>query len=132
MPTKPTLPGLTESELREGFATFDVIANESARTLFNAFSTAWEDIFGEANSLFEQLMQNISLGLFDLFTQDVSTSIFESLIPGGGILSGIGDLFGLNKQGGVLVQIGNEQLEKATTQVIPNSVNSLRRRRVAI
>jgi hypothetical protein len=125
---QPTPFILSESELREAFREFDVIANESARTLYHAFGQAWDDIFGKANSLFEQLLQNISMGLFDLFAQDVSTTIFESLIPGGGIIDAI---FGKRAEGGsVLVQIGENQLEKATTKTIPNTLGDLQRRRV--
>ena len=129
MPIKPEIM-IDESELRESFREFDVIANESARTLFNAFSQAWNDIFGEANSLFEQLLQNISMGLFDLFAQDVSKSIFESLIPGGGLLSGLGEALGLGKRSSVLVQIGESQVQTATAKVVPNAIAEQQRRRI--
>ena len=129
MPIKPEIM-IDESELRESFREFDVIANESARTLFNAFSQVWNDIFGEANSLFEQLLQNISMGLFDLFAQDVSKSIFESLIPGGGLLSGLGDALGLGKRSSVLVQIGESQVQMATAKVVPNAIAEQQRRRI--
>ena len=123
--------GLSERELREKFRTFDVIANESARTLFHAFSQAWTDIFGEANSLFEQLMQNIAMGLFDLVAQDISKSIFESLIPGGSLIGAIfGGGEGLEKRGTTLVQIGEQPLNRATSRVIPNVQSELERRKV--
>ena len=114
--------------MRSEFREFDVIANESARTLFNAFSDAWTNIFGEANSLFEQLAQNIGMGLADLFAQDVSSSIFGALIPGGGLLDG---LFGSTQSNSsTLVQVGSQQIQRATEVAILNVQGQLEKRRV--
>jgi hypothetical protein len=129
MPYKPTIPIPDESELRSAFREFDVIANESARTLYGAFSQAWEDIFGKANNLFEQLLQNIGMGLLDLVAQDISSSIFSALIPGGGLLDG---LFGKVSGGGgtVLVQIGESQVQQATANTVQSTYAEFARRKI--
>ncbi|KKK69744.1 hypothetical protein LCGC14_2930960, partial [marine sediment metagenome] len=46
------------------------------------------EIFGEANSLFEQLINSMA----DLLIKDVFSQLI-SFLPGGGILSGVIDLF---------------------------------------
>lgn len=125
---KPDLPKVTEEEARKAFREFDIIANESARTLYSVFSEAWRDIFGEANSIFEQLLQNISMGLMDAFAQDASSSIFNALIPGGSLFSGLSG--GQANNSTVLVQIGENELTKATAKSVQSTYGEMQRRRI--
>lgn len=127
---KPTIPIMDEQEVRTAFREFDIIANESARTLFNVFSEAWRNIFGEANSIFEQLLQNIGIGLMDAFAQDASTSIFNALIPGGSLFSGLFGGQANNGGGSVLVQIGESELTKATAKSVQSTYGEMQRRRI--
>ena len=60
-----------------------------ANVLTSNMNTAWAEIFGEANSLFEQLVNSMA----DLLVKNVFSQLI-SFIPGGGILGFIGDLFG--------------------------------------
>ena len=59
-----------------------------ANTLRSEFSKAWQDIFGEANSLFEKLLMNIA----EMLASKALTSLFGSfmnfLIPGAGTFLG--------------------------------------------
>ena len=66
----------------------DTIFDGWASVLTSNMSTAWAEIFGEANSLFEQLINSMA----DLLIKDIFTSLL-SFIPGGGVLSGVIDLF---------------------------------------
>ena len=59
-----------------------------ANVLTSNMNTAWAEIFGEANSLFEQLVNSMA----DLLIKNVFSQLI-SFIPGGGVLGFIGDLF---------------------------------------
>ena len=62
-----------------------------ANVLTSNMNTAWAEIFGEANSLFEQLVNSMA----DLLVKDVFTGLLNFIAPaGGGILGFIGGLFG--------------------------------------
>ena len=61
-----------------------------ANVLTSNMNTAWAEIFGEANSLFEQLINS----MVDLLIKDVFTGLLNFIAPGGGgILGFIGGLF---------------------------------------
>ena len=58
----------------------------SANILRSEFMQAWEDIFGEANSLFEKFIANIVAAFAELAAQQVATGIFgffANLLTGG-------------------------------------------------
>ncbi len=55
------------------------------------FSKAWNDIFGEATSLFEKFIQGVGEALFQRATGNLATNILRALIPGSGLVF---DLFG--------------------------------------
>ncbi|MBK6914475.1 MAG: hypothetical protein IPH11_12820 [Ignavibacteriales bacterium] len=74
--------GISDQEMKRQFAEFNVIANSAAQTMRQAFSQAWQDIFGEANSLLEMFLQNIASGLLSLAAESVATSIFSFLTGG--------------------------------------------------
>jgi hypothetical protein len=62
----------------------------TASILRSEFGSAWEDIFGEANSLFEKMIASWAETFFAKFSGDV----LAGLLPGGGFLS---DLFGTSR-----------------------------------
>jgi len=69
----------------------DTITFSLTDTLQSGFSQAWEKIFGEANSLVEQLLSNLANGLMNLASRKAETAIFDfilGLIPGGSAVSG--------------------------------------------
>ena len=77
---KPVVsPGWGIEDLKKEFPALNVVANSFVDTFRQNFIGAWEDAFGRANSLFEQLWQNIAGGLMDAFSQSVSNSIFTFL-----------------------------------------------------
>ncbi len=80
-PDKPEL-------LKDAAEIGDTIFDGWASVLTSNMNTAWAEIFGEANSLFEQLINSMA----DLLIKDIFTSLL-SFIPGGGVLSGVIDLF---------------------------------------
>ena len=99
--------------IKEATEGFDELKNNSqsfTQTFQSNFSQAWTDIFGEANSLFEQFMENLTSSLLSFATQNIAGSLFEGLmsfLPGGSIISGIGSLFGFGASGGGESKIGN-------------------------
>ena len=119
-------------------------ANEVVGTISNVFASEgkniWEDFFGEANSIGEKVFSALFSNLLD----NISTSLFTDLLsflPGGSLLGGLGSIFGLGKvaDGGsaggvktqnVLVQIGENQVEKATYRTVESAIGDLQRRRV--
>jgi len=72
---KPEITSMSEAEFRN----LTIVSNAFVDTFRQNFIGAWEDAFGRANSLFEQLWQNIAGGLMDAFSQSVSNSIFTFL-----------------------------------------------------
>lgn len=64
------------------------LSKSSADILRTEFMQAWQDIFGEANSLFEKFLANIVSSLADLAAQSISSNIFgflgNLLFPGAG------------------------------------------------
>ena len=82
-----------------------------ANVLRKSMSGAWEDIFGEANSLFEQLLQSVFVGMTSILGQIASQyavgGLFSllSFIPGFGGLSAIaGKLMGGGMAGGGVIR----------------------------
>lgn len=64
--------------------------------IVTGFNQVWEQVFGEANSLLEQLIQNIYNRMVELVTSSIFESLITLLSGGGvtGIFSFIGGLFG--------------------------------------
>lgn len=60
-----------------------------SNVLVSNMNTAWAEIFGEANSLFEQLINS----MVDLLVKDLFAGLL-SFLPGGSVLSGVFSLFG--------------------------------------
>lgn len=61
----------------------------SADVLRGEFMSAWEDIFGEANSLFEKFMANIVNQLANMAITNLAGSFLNFLFPGAGVLAGM-------------------------------------------
>ena len=112
--------GATLFSPRKGGAQSALIkdANKVGKTVFDNWSTilvsnmitAWATIFGEANSLFEQLINSMA----DLLVKGVFSELL-SFIPGGGIIGSIGNLFSgsaspPNQK--IVVQIGDVEMEE--------------------
>ncbi|MBK7380723.1 MAG: hypothetical protein IPJ03_17335 [Ignavibacteriales bacterium] len=70
------MAGMRAEDIKNQFAEFNVIAQSAADTMRQAFSQAWQDIFGEANSLLEMFLQNIASGLLSLAAESVATDLF--------------------------------------------------------
>ena len=73
-------------------------------------NTAWAEIFGEANSLFEQLINSMT----DLLVKSVFSQLI-GLLPGGGILSFVGSLFGGGGGAGQALSPINQTLNPGRT-----------------
>ena len=147
---KAKKPITSKAKETENFVPFEAIKTDWAiMTEYfgdNMFSTLqsysyeiWEGFFGEANSFIEKFAEKIGT---DLLSR-AGTGLFDSLlglVPGGGFLGGVVDFLGLRKESSqttnsnfssnVLVQIGNEQLQKANTQIIPSVMAQMQRRRL--
>lgn len=63
----------------------------SANVFRSEMGSAWQSIFGEANSMFEKLMASWA----DILFQRLGTSLFTSLF--GGVGGGVGDLLGFSR-----------------------------------
>lgn len=111
--------GISDQEMKRQFAEFNVIAQSAADTMRQAFSQAWQDIFGEANSLLEMFLQNIASGLLSLAAESVSSSIFSYLTGGAGLLlkpSTGGDNI-------INLKIGDDTVEKFVFKGLPGAMN---------
>lgn len=132
---------LSESELRDKFKEFDIIAEASAQTFKETFSGILGDLFGD-NSILQKLLSKTFGGFLEQMASSLSSSIFSgllSLLPGGSIL---GSLFGGgaggaqpagNRAGGdiiIPISIGDEPLETLMVQQVPNAMNRAARLRM--
>ena len=115
----------------------DTLTFSLTDTLQSGFSQAWENIFGEANSLVEQLLANLYNGLMNLAMSQASQGIFDfilSLIPGGGAVKGVGEIatstgaFRMkNMQPGnttTVIKLGDATLLKLVNGVLPDAYNN--------
>ena len=115
----------------------DTLTFSLTDTLQSGFSQAWENIFGEANSLVEQLLANLYNGLMNLAMSQASQKIFDfilSLIPGGGAVKGVGEIatstgaFRMkNMQPGnttTIIKLGDATLLKLVNGVLPDAYNN--------
>lgn len=69
-----------------------LMLNSMGDVLRNSLGKAWEDTFGEANSLFEQFMQTVVTTLINNLISKAIGGILNSIFPGLGLVSG--SLFG--------------------------------------
>lgn len=133
--TKPQTDILDLDTAQQSMADFmQTISTESAMTLRDAFGQAWQDIFGEANSLLEQFFANIASGLANMATQRVATGLFDWAIGGfgGNLFDLIGKAFGSKSmQGGGSITVVNQLGNEVVNKVVLNANNNNARLRYA-
>lgn len=87
------------------------LIRESASILRNEFITAWEDIFGEANSLFEKLLANMVSKLAELAATKLMYGFLDFLLPGMG--SGLQMAYGATSTGTpIVINLGDEEVAR--------------------
>jgi hypothetical protein len=88
------------------------LTTSSADILRNEFKSAWEDIFGEANSLFEKFLANIAEQLMSFGVTKLAGSFLNFLFPGAG---GLIDPF-FEKPQTIQVNLGTETLARVVVK----------------
>jgi hypothetical protein len=101
-------------KVKEDFEIFKDMSIDAAHTMQSAFSQAWRDIFGEANSLFEQFMSGVVNSIFNMGANWIT----------GGLFSFVGGLF--EKQQVINVNLGNETVER----VVVGNIKSAQQKRL--
>lgn len=78
------------------FSMLEIGYNTVMNFIITGFNEVWEQVFGKANSLLEQLIQNIYNRMVELVTSSIFESLIKLLSGGGvtGIFGWIGGLFG--------------------------------------
>lgn len=131
--TKPAQVKIN-SVTKEAFDFATLTSESFVNTFEGSMRTAWENIFGEANSFFEQFMQNVMSGLANLAAQKLGQSIFSAILGlftggVGGAVAGVGAaLVGGNRP--VNINIGNEDLGKYMVDNYNNVVRKSHKARV--
>lgn len=74
-------------EYAENLKLITSLTMTAADTLRDEFSEAWQDIFGEANSLFEKLIMNIAEQLASRAVTGLFGSFLNFLLPGVGSIA---------------------------------------------
>ena len=64
----------------------DLFINPFVNAFRGEFSKAWNDIFGEATSLFEKFIQGVGEALFQRTTQSIAGGLLNMIFPGAGML----------------------------------------------
>jgi hypothetical protein len=127
--TKGTDPESLIKSFEKDFSFYKELVESTADIMRVEFIGAWEDIFGEANSLFEKLIQNFVDKLADLALQKAATGLFSSIVdfflPGAGSI--ISSVIGSPaKQGGgttvINVKVGDQTVQKVFLRHTPNAV----------
>ena len=77
VPEKPKIEFSAEEE--EYFSRVNDMAYITAGVLRDEFTKAWQDVFGEANSLFESFAQRISQYFIDLALRYVALNLFSAI-----------------------------------------------------
>lgn len=86
---------VTIAENKRGISFIQDGFNAVSNAIKSKFSDVWTSVFGEANSLFEILIQNIYNSLIELASSAIFKTIIDALSGGsGGFLGWIGSLFG--------------------------------------
>jgi hypothetical protein len=97
----------TESELKENYSLQYAFAQNAANAVGNLFKNMWRDIFGEAQNFWSDFFGGLVNDLISLGTKGLAVDIINAIIPGAGLLGGLG-LFGRV----------NQPTNGGTTQVI--------------
>jgi hypothetical protein len=80
----------------EDFGKIAQLGTAAASVIGNSFTRMWENVFGEANSLFEQLVKTMVSTAAGLGTQGLFTGLISSFVPGGSFISGFLGALGIN------------------------------------
>lgn len=72
----------------EQFQNASLVLNSLGDVLRNSLGKAWEDTFGEANSLFEQFMQEVTTALINSLISKAISGILNLIFPGSGLAFG--------------------------------------------
>lgn len=95
----------------ENLKLVEELTRTSADVLRSEFSSAWQDIFGEANSLFEKLMMNIAEQLANRAINSLFGSLLNFILPGAGTLAGMATGSVSNPQA-IVLQMDNQTMAK--------------------
>lgn len=91
VPRRDQRESVTMQELKESFRVQFVLAQTTAEAVGQVFMNMWEDVFGRANSLAEQFLQNFVARLASLATDYLQQQIFLAFVgtttgaPTGGV-----------------------------------------------
>lgn len=133
------LPGVSITEIQRRWKEANkeslIIANAFGATLREAGRSAFEDIFGKANSLLEIFLSNIASGFIEMAAQEATGGIFSWLT--GGVSSIFEGIFGSASNGAgssvpvvnTVVTLDGRAIAQATTPYVPAQLSSLRRTR---
>jgi len=69
----------------EQFQNASLMLNSLGDVLRNSLGKAWEDTFGEANSLFEQFMQEVTTALINSLISKAISGLLNLIFPGAGL-----------------------------------------------
>ena len=106
-------------EYQENLRLVTSLTMTAADTLRSEFSSAWQDIFGEANSLFEKLMMNIAEQLASRAIGGLFSGFLNLIFPGAG--TAYGALSGGSSGGGsqqIVINLGDEELSRVVVKGI--------------
>lgn len=104
----------------EQFQNAAMMLNSLGDVLRNSLSTAWEDVFGEANSLFEQFMQNVTTALLNSLISKAVSGILGLIFPGSGLaFSAIGAIAGRASGGEIKAGTPYFTGERGTELIVP-------------
>lgn len=105
------------------FTEMYILTDAIGKTITDVWGSAFEEVFGEANSLLEIFLKNLAEGLVNLASKQLITSIFG--IIGNILLPGSGSAFAaLGKVGGVtqrpiIMQFGNDTFQGVLRDNLP-------------
>jgi hypothetical protein len=114
--------------LKEQEELYEDMAQNIAGVFEDNMMQMWRNVFGEANSLVEQLGEAVANVFLNRFSNNVANWLLD-LIPGGGIL---GDLFGAAPAGGgtpitIINQVDGRTINKMQYNALPGQVYRLQR-----
>ncbi len=109
------------------------LSNMVGNAFIDSMSGAWEQIFGEANSMAEKFLQSLFNSIMQLLMQRLAMNLITNLVPGGGILA---TLFGSPKSPisdvnpKIIINLDGRELSESTAQYLPGQLYELKRRRM--
>jgi hypothetical protein len=89
----------------------------------------WEEVFGAANSLFEQFIQNMLMRLAELQLQRIGSTIFSFLLGSMGIPSG-GNVPSSGANRPIIINIDGQTVATSMQPYMSDSIYTLTRRKL--